>query len=71
MAGNGHVTTGIACKWCGRPVDATHRAGVCLKALDRELEASLKASERRDGTIKAYIHALDEYMKARRRVTSR
>ena len=71
MAGNGHLTTETACKWCGQPVDATHGAGVCLKALDRDLEASVKASRRRNGTIKAHIDALDEYMKTRGRVTSR
>jgi len=71
MAGDGHLTTETACKWCGRPVDARHGAGVCLKALDRDLEASVKASRRRDGTIEAHIHALDEYMKTRGRVTSR
>jgi hypothetical protein len=71
MAGNGHMTNRIACKWCGQTVDATHGADVCLKTLDRDLEASVKASERRAGTIKAHIHALDEYMKTRGRVTSR
>ena len=71
MAGNGHVTSGIACKWCGRLVDATHGADVCLKTLDRDLEASLKANERRAGTIRAHIDALDEYMKSRGRLASR
>jgi hypothetical protein len=71
MAGDGHPTTGNACKWCGRPVDAAHGAGICLKTLDRALEASVTARERRNRTIKAHIDALDEYMRSRATVSSR
>ena len=65
MAGDGYLMAGTACKWCGRPVDAGHGAGVCLRVVDRELEASVTARKRRDGTIKAHIDALDEYMRKR------
>jgi hypothetical protein len=54
--------TAVGCRWCGRRLDEAHAAGDCLQHLDRDLEASIDAKQRRERSIEVRLRALDGYM---------